>query len=78
MFIFFYKKYYRVYTLQDNFCKKIKLIFLYKLKGSEKMSTTISIRLSEEEKQKLIKFAKDNDLTMSQIIRKLIKENLKN
>lgn len=42
------------------------------------MSTTISIRLSEEEKQKIIKFAKDNDLTMSQVIRKLVKENLKN
>ena len=40
------------------------------------MLKTISVRLSEEEKQKIEDFAKDNDLTLSQVIRKAIKEFL--
>lgn len=35
--------------------------------------TSITIRLEEEEKQKLIEYAKQQDLTMSQVIRKFIK-----
>ena len=35
--------------------------------------TSITIRLEEEEKQKLMEYAKQQDLTMSQIIRKFIK-----
>lgn len=36
--------------------------------------TTISIRLEEEEKEKLADFAKKQDLTISQIVRKAIKQ----
>lgn len=36
--------------------------------------TTISIRLEEEEKEKLADFAKEHDLTISQIVRKAIKQ----
>ena len=35
---------------------------------------TISVRLSEEEKEKIEKFAKENDLSLSQVIRKALKE----
>lgn len=37
----------------------------------------LSIRIEEEDKEKLQKYAKDNDLSMSQVIRKAIKEFLK-
>ena len=36
--------------------------------------TTITIRLSEEEKDNIIKFAVDNDLSMSQVVRRALKE----
>lgn len=39
--------------------------------------TILSIRIEEEDKEKLQKYAKDNDLSMSQVIRKAIKEFLK-
>jgi antitoxin component of RelBE/YafQ-DinJ toxin-antitoxin module len=39
---------------------------------------TLSIRISEEEKQLLEDYCGKNDLTMSQVIRKLIKELLTN
>ena len=38
--------------------------------------TTVSIRISEEEKEKLQILAKELDLSMSHIIRKAIKEFL--
>ena len=38
--------------------------------------TTISVRLSEEEKRAIEEFAKKEDLTMSQIVRKALKEFL--
>lgn len=38
--------------------------------------TTISVRINEEEKQKLEQLAKQEDLSMSQIIRKALKEYL--
>lgn len=34
----------------------------------------IATRITEEEKQKIEKFAKEHDLTLSQILRKAIKE----
>ena len=37
---------------------------------------SISIRLSEEEKERLQKIAKEQDLTLSQLIRRAIKEFL--
>ena len=40
--------------------------------------TTISVRMSEEEKEKLEQFAKEEDLTMSQIIRRALKEYMLN
>ena len=40
--------------------------------------TTVSARLTLEEKEELEKFAKQNDLKMSQIIRKAIKEYIEN
>ena len=36
--------------------------------------TTITIRLSEEEKQKIAEYAAANDLTMSQVVRKALKK----
>ena len=38
--------------------------------------TTMSIRISQEEKEKLQKLAKKADLTLSQLVRKAIKENI--
>lgn len=38
--------------------------------------TTLTIRLSEEEKQKLIEYAEKLDLSMSQLVRKALKEYL--
>lgn len=38
--------------------------------------TTLTIRLSEEEKQKLIEYAGELDLSMSQLVRKALKEYL--
>jgi predicted transcriptional regulator len=35
--------------------------------------TTISIRISEEEKEALQKYARDNDLSVSQIVRRAIR-----
>lgn len=37
---------------------------------------TLTIRLNEEEKQKLIKYAEELDLNMSQLVRKALKEYL--
>lgn len=38
---------------------------------------TISVRITEEEKQIINQYAKDNDLSMSQVIRKALKEFFK-
>ena len=38
----------------------------------------MSIRIDLEDKEALAKYAKQNDLTMSQLIRRMIKEFLKN
>jgi predicted transcriptional regulator len=38
--------------------------------------TTISIRIEEEEKEALQKYAKEHDLTVSQVVRRAIKEFL--
>lgn len=38
--------------------------------------TTISIRIEEEEKEVLQKYAKEHDLTVSQVVRRAIKEFL--
>lgn len=40
--------------------------------------STVSVRLTEEEKKILEEFAKDRDLTMSQVIRKAVKEYIEN
>lgn len=40
--------------------------------------TSISIRLEETEKEALQKYAKENDLSVSQVVRKAIKDFLKN
>lgn len=40
------------------------------------MASTVSIRLSDEEKKALQEFAAKQDLTMSQVIRRAIKEFL--
>lgn len=40
--------------------------------------STVSVRLTEKEKKTLEEFAKDRDLTMSQIIRKAVKEYIEN
>lgn len=38
--------------------------------------TTISVRISEEEKKRIEEYARKEDLSMSQIIRKALKEFL--
>lgn len=38
----------------------------------------VAARITEEEKDILIQYCEDNDLTMSQVIRKAIKEYLEN
>ena len=38
----------------------------------------MSIRIDLEDKEALVQYAKDNDLTVSQVIRRMIKEFLKN
>lgn len=40
--------------------------------------TSISIRLEEVEKEALQKYAKEHDLSVSQVVRKIIKDFLKN
>lgn len=40
--------------------------------------TTITVRLEEAEKQALAEYAKKNDLSMSQVIRQILKDYLKN
>lgn len=40
--------------------------------------TTISVRISQDEKKKIEEFAKKEDLTMSQVIRKALKEFFQN
>lgn len=43
----------------------------------DKMSK-MSIRISQKDKELLAQYARDNDLTMSQVIRRMIKEFLTN
>ena len=50
--------------------------FQVTMKGGEKM-TQITIRLSYQEKNILAKYAFENDLTVSQIVRSLIRKYLK-
>ena len=45
------------------------------LQDKDKYST-VSVRLTQEEKDSLIAYCEENDLTMSQVIRKAIKEYL--
>ena len=40
--------------------------------------TTISVRISQDEKQKIEEYARKEDLTMSQVIRKALKEFFQN
>ena len=44
--------------------------------AKKEIMTTMSIRISQEEKEKLQKLAKEADLTLSQLVRKAIKENI--
>ena len=41
-----------------------------------KDSTNITVRLSAEEKEALAKYAEEQDLTMSQVVRRALKEFL--
>lgn len=41
-------------------------------------TTTITIRIDEIEKQLLQEFAEDHDLTLSQVVRRALKEYLQN
>ena len=49
------------------------------MKGVKLMNeiTTITVRLPREEKNDLMKFAKERDLSASQIIRQMIRSNLR-
>lgn len=40
--------------------------------------STVSVRLTTEEKKELESYCADNDLSMSQVIRRAIKEYIKN
>ena len=55
--------------------------FYIGMKGGNVMADEMgkmSIRIDLEDKEALAKYAKDNDLTMSQLIRRMIKEFLEN
>ena len=41
-------------------------------------TSTVSFRLTEEEKKMLEQYCEENDLSMSQVIRRAIKEYIKN
>ena len=47
-----------------------------KLIEQKEIMTTMSIRISQEEKNKLQEIAKGADLTLSQLVRKVLKENI--
>ena len=36
--------------------------------------TTVSFRITQEEKEQLLQFCKDNEMTLSQLARKAVKE----
>ena len=40
-------------------------------------TSTISVRLTEQEKEVLLKYAEQHDLSMSQVVRKALKELIK-
>ena len=40
--------------------------------------STVSVRLTSEEKEKLVEYCKENDLSISQVIRRAIREFLEN
>jgi predicted transcriptional regulator len=40
--------------------------------------STVSVRLTEAEKKELEQFCEENDLSMSQVIRRAVKEYIKN
>ena len=42
------------------------------------MATTITVRIDENEKEALQKIAEEQDLTLSQVVRRAIKEFIKN
>lgn len=48
------------------------------MKEDSNVMTKMSVRIQQEEKDALIEYANDNDLTMSQVIRRAIKEFLAN
>ena len=43
-----------------------------------KLATTITVRIDENEKEALQKIAEEQDLTLSQVVRRAIKEFIKN
>ena len=63
--------------MQDKVSKSIYLYFYIVMKGVSCIMATISIRIEEEEKEALQKYANDNDLSVSQVVRKAIKEFLR-
>ena len=63
--------------MQDKVSKSIYLYFYIIMKGVSCIMATISIRIEEEEKEALQKYANDNDLSVSQVVRKAIKEFLR-
>jgi predicted transcriptional regulator len=46
------------------------------LNEQKEIMTTMSIRISQEEKMKLQEIARGVDLTLSQLVRKVLKENI--
>lgn len=42
------------------------------------MDTSIGVKITQEEKDALLEYAKENDLSLSQVVRKACKEFLKN
>ena len=65
------------YSVGQSYINYYK-VFLYINERKWKKLTTISVRIDDTEKKKLEEFARKEDLTMSQIIRKALKEYLKN
>ena len=63
--------------MQDKVGKCIHQYFYVIMKEVSCLMATISIRIEEEEKEALQKYANENDLSVSQVVRKAIKEFLR-
>ena len=62
----------------DNCIQLLHILFHMIVKGVKNMNdiTTLTVRLPKEDKETLMKYAEDHDLSASQIVRQLIRHYL--